>query len=514
VLYEDSEGNLQRITDLGSALAAAPQLQARTKLDIPTPKITTVDTYEHDISADVKIPESYVRYSKIDGEDFAGANGSGGNDVGLVDYNCDLEDEAWLETTHGRYEQKTESSAPTTTVSRPLLTLPLFEQMLDLLEKSTGFKTIIRLNQAEQLFTSKLNVRKSTTTTAIMNDVYNYWVQKRCNLKKPLLRRYWPVTASNDCNPHLVFRPREKEKYTLRKKRKNDMDAFKKMQLLKRDFERVRMLLDLVRRREKLLKLSISVREDLFQQLMYDTVDTSGLERSSRLDLDLLDKRLKIPKLKVFGSDSKLDSSGSGYNNSKKKKRKREGSHTNLMDASSSAASNLALAGIGGEDASSGGQGGSSSEQPVPLFTQSLPSREHFVSSWNNAVPYVTNYVDAQKPSSSSSLSSIMQFRHRGRIGRGGRLCIDRLPCVRSKEAAPTQVYYTGDGPVHAATNPARTLLELVTPPLDKTKMRTKIEEICATWSDDDEEELVKTADWLETDEQLWGTERLAVGPL
>lgn len=37
-----------------------------------------------------------------------------------------------------------------------------------------------------------------------------------------------------------MFRPREKERYKLRKHRKNDMDSFRKLQQVKKDFEKVK----------------------------------------------------------------------------------------------------------------------------------------------------------------------------------------------------------------------------------------------------------------------------------
>lgn len=43
--------------------------------------------------------------------------------------------------------------------------------------------------------------------------------------------------------PHVfqVFRPREKERYKLRKHRKNDLESFRKLQQVKKDFEKVRL---------------------------------------------------------------------------------------------------------------------------------------------------------------------------------------------------------------------------------------------------------------------------------
>ena len=37
-------------------------------------------------------------------------------------------------------------------------------------------------------------------------EVYRFWKEKRSRLGKPLLRRFWPVTPSNDTDPHKVGR--------------------------------------------------------------------------------------------------------------------------------------------------------------------------------------------------------------------------------------------------------------------------------------------------------------------
>jgi hypothetical protein len=124
-----------------------------------------------------------------------------------------------------------------------ILTISMLEIMLDIMEKATAFEAIITLDQAELLILKKLPqfyhmypVRAKAgivTIRHVINDSYQYWISKRSKLKRPLLRRFWPVTSTEDSNPHLVFRPREKEKYKLRKKRQNDMDAYRKLQQLK-----------------------------------------------------------------------------------------------------------------------------------------------------------------------------------------------------------------------------------------------------------------------------------------
>ena len=56
--------------------------------------------------------------------------------------------------------------------------------------------------------------------------------------------------------------------------------------------------------------------------------------------------------------------------------------------------------------------------------------------------------------------------------------------------------------------------------PLDYAAVSRKIEELCAApevlgdEENDGEEVVVKLEDWLATDDQLWGDERFAIGPV
>ncbi|KAI9919579.1 hypothetical protein PsorP6_017780 [Peronosclerospora sorghi] len=74
---------------------------------------------------------------------------------------------------------------------------------------------------------------QKTPLNRVTCDVYAYWATKRQKLRRPLLRRFWPQTPLNDTNPHSVFRPRKKERYKLRKHRKNDLEDFRKLQQLR-----------------------------------------------------------------------------------------------------------------------------------------------------------------------------------------------------------------------------------------------------------------------------------------
>lgn len=159
----------------------------------------------------------------------------------------------------------------------------------------------ISLADAESVLEQRMGMQSIGSNKTVIAEVWGYWTAKRTRFKKPLLRRFWPVTSINDTNPHLVFRPREKERcvllwwlgnrgtgcallhpsfssihlslhpnpqspthqsitsqitipqnphrYKLRKHRKNDGEAYRRLELLRRDFKQVQDLLALVRKR-------------------------------------------------------------------------------------------------------------------------------------------------------------------------------------------------------------------------------------------------------------------------
>ena len=75
------------------------------------------------------------------------------------------------------------------------------------------------------------------------------------------------------------------------------MDAFRKMKQLRLDFEKVRTLLDLVRKREKLHRMLIMAGNESFEQQVYNIVDTSGLQRVSKiLKRDSMEELLLTPQ--------------------------------------------------------------------------------------------------------------------------------------------------------------------------------------------------------------------------
>mmetsp|Transcript_13777 Transcript_13777/g.25953 ORF Transcript_13777/g.25953 Transcript_13777/m.25953 type:complete len:619 (+) Transcript_13777:191-2047(+) len=587
VVYEDSQGRLQTISNLGDeALSATPSLQPKVKLDIPVPTITDVPYYERDVPATYQVPRCYVRYQRPSMEE----------STDVVEYNVDEEDETWLFNnidfgTNANVQKEDEDNAlvkdnpdfvayvPLPVLSatekaiikiKPTLPLDTFEHMIDLLEKATAFETIITLEQAERLILSKIpqmllvfgtshtagplsnqeqkKQKHEVNVKTVITQVYNYWVNKRSKLRKPLLRKYWPITASNDTNPHMVFRPREKEKYKLRKKRHNDLDAFKKMKQLKIDFTKVRALLELVQQREQVNKMILDMQCDWFEQRIYDMIDTSALPRESdRMSHDEIEDALTVPKL--FDAQS-LDR---GKN---KKKRKRvsfpKPGGTRTPPVGSGIAADNVLSNnneIMPQNHTGGGVPVVPNKPSIvaadqdnpPSFLYPLESRETYTASWENAVPYITTYVNS-KPVETN------RFRHRPRIGRGGRVMIDRIPYPNNPDDPIRYFYTVGEG-TKMETPEVKTIsrmLDLLPEPLDTETVRRRIEEIAAEAIAEDEDNrrtrtrapilpssfvpnvsgatddgndiediIVSLSDWMDTDDQIFGEEVIPpLGPV
>lgn len=218
---EESEHHLQKAIAAGST--------------IPTPEVLDVkdiDFCDVNYPADYKMPRQLIYMQPFSMEQE------------IPDYDMDSSDELWVNS----YAKRLEID--------PLK----FEQMMDRLEKSSG-QTVVTLNEAKALLKQDDDV---------IIAVYDYWLNKRLTTQHPLLLSVKTEsrgnTASND--PYLAFR-RRTEKMQTRKNRKNDETSYEKMLKLKRDLSRTITLLEMIKRREKIkrehLHLSIEIYEKRYQ---------------------------------------------------------------------------------------------------------------------------------------------------------------------------------------------------------------------------------------------------------
>jgi hypothetical protein len=66
-------------------------------------------------------------------------------------------------------------------------------------------------------------------------------------------------------------RTRDKERYRLRKQtRKNDVESFRKLQQIKKDFSRAQVLIQLVLERETLKEAEFHIQKEIFDQAIFD----------------------------------------------------------------------------------------------------------------------------------------------------------------------------------------------------------------------------------------------------
>ena len=268
--FVDEHGNAQHLV-FAEVQAVGDPPAPKKRLNIPMPPCRDVADYEETVAADYRMPAAYIRYHKLTPEE----------EERLVEYNLSAEDEEWLRQ-HPKYGEKGDP--------RYQLASGMMARMIDVLEKASGKmqlehagrmghgqnsggagnpSAVVPLREAEELFVRKLSLYRSATNKVGV-DVYGYWVKKRQQIKKPLMRRYWRPTSMNDTNPHAVFRPREKERYKLRKHRRNDMDAYRKMQQLRQDLERSRHILELVQRRERIKAAVARYGYDVFRQQLHE----------------------------------------------------------------------------------------------------------------------------------------------------------------------------------------------------------------------------------------------------
>ena len=94
--------------------------------------------------------------------------------------------------------------------------------------------------------------------------------------------------AGSSVNPYIGFR-RRTEKMQTRKNRKNDEDSYIRMLKLRRDLNRSVMLLEMVKRREKMKKERLALTADLFEkQFQAEDWDSALLQQVPQIHSLLL----------------------------------------------------------------------------------------------------------------------------------------------------------------------------------------------------------------------------------
>lgn len=427
----------------------------------PSISLRIIPSYKLNVPATYVQPPNYVRHIKRIGDEIDPS----------IDYSIEDEDIAWINK-NPRFAANPEAQG--------YLTHEAFETIINILERATGAHPREPAPLYGRADRSIMEVLQWPLNVAniIIPDVYDYWLAKREKLQKPLNRRYWPCTSSTDTNPHHVFRPRGTERYRLRRQhRKNDFESFRKMQQLRKEFGRARILLQLLQERERLREAELEIQKEIFEQTIYDlTTDGSKPRREvpyrhTLLFQHLLQQGRSVQEEELEETaDSKLNlvvnrslmrsgvGEGTGGLEKLKRDRKSEGGSSSLRKRSSSSRSGGGGGG-GGDDDEEGEEKEKVEAPPViiipegvpgprvlcrpswPSFMSSLPIRDVEASTQKSLSQYLDDLeLKPDKP--------LIGFRCRNRVGRGGRIIVDRIPVYDDNDGDD----YAGDSssaPLH-----------------------------------------------------------------
>jgi hypothetical protein len=114
----------------------------------------------------------------------------------------------------------------------------------------------------------RTNIKPSLLAT-----IYDFWTKKRARWGRALIRRFQPPTQAMDPSPHATFRPREKETKHFRRTRKNDREAFNKLEVVCDDLKQAREILQLLMARERLKRDRMELASDMIVAQTLEPVD-------------------------------------------------------------------------------------------------------------------------------------------------------------------------------------------------------------------------------------------------
>jgi len=125
------------------------------------------------------------------------------------------------------------------------ITEELMERIIDRFEKSVKLETVPALSTLEEQLSSVV------PDAAVVKAMYTWWVERRKFLAQPLIRSLRPPPDPEDPDTTgVAFRPREQQ--GVRRQRTNNKKTFALMTQLRDEFRRLRQILELVKRRERL----------------------------------------------------------------------------------------------------------------------------------------------------------------------------------------------------------------------------------------------------------------------
>lgn len=374
-----------------------------------------VSDYNQIISSNYELPKCYYRYVAPSSEE----------EEELMEYEVDQDDVAWLKN-HPTYGINGKDSYQ--------ISLDTFEKILNTLELLTKNGDPVAPNDAEincyNCFTSP-----HPEYSKLITEIRTYWYNKRHKLHKPLCRKFWPQTPVTDTNPHLVFRPREKERYKLRKQRKSDEDAYNKLIELRNNLYEVKQIIEVILKKEKVKLNALEFMCEEYEQRLFDIdITNQGKERKRNAQLmeglkDLISGNYLTIRTKniinddrkhIRTSDGLMPLSMGNYNNQRKRTYNNDIVNRN----------NKLICAYLNHIATDGdyegcipiiGLGPSLEKSTAMLPPLILPKY------YNKHPSDIGSLIPTYSPND-KEIEHVSKYLLRPRIGRGGRLILDRIP--------------------------------------------------------------------------------------
>lgn len=214
--------------------------------EIPIPGVSRVPTYEIDYLPTYKERNTYLR----------GKGGYGYEDPTFVEYDLDSEDETWLANFNRDQDrlssEKFETMLWKLDVANAEATDKIFAFQSSALAERRTYEACATTDHLQREQALQMLEEMCPARDTIRIAVYEFWLQKREKLGRPLLRRLQAPTPINNTDPYKVFRPRDRvHRPQTRRRRENNPESLDKLTLIKQNIEDGLSLFELIVKRER-----------------------------------------------------------------------------------------------------------------------------------------------------------------------------------------------------------------------------------------------------------------------
>ncbi|PRP84671.1 hypothetical protein PROFUN_07921 [Planoprotostelium fungivorum] len=334
---EEEEAHIQEAIKRSLKAASARESFA----DIPTPRVIIVDGWDDETPEDFARTSSYITYV----DPFESRNPP-------VEYDLEPEDEPLLETLAGMEEGKN-------------ITPDQVEAIINRMERDADARYDGQPMAIDELgaISADHNVPEH-----ILSIIYKHWRARRDAEKMPLIYRYLRPPDLDDQSPFKAFRPSTDDK--LKKKGRNDSAVLIKFRQLRQEMEKARMLLEMIKKRERLKKELIE-HVEIQYKLNVAMIDVTPMDPN---------KKRKYNRITIREPGSASPESGSESSDSDSETKPRQRNLT----------------------------------PPQGFYSPGFPFSNHLATASNEI----------------SMNGHIKRYRGRARLGRGGRLAFDSMSVV------------------------------------------------------------------------------------